>query len=151
MLFAVRDIEPLELILTDPGTVVGPNYCSEPVCLQCLRTVEVIIAQSSHILSFGQQSIDKQNSPYLECFEQSGYRCTGCGYPVCSAECGAGARHAAECALLSRRPALSTPDPPAPAHLSSAYSVVTPLRLLLARERGGDTWRRTNQVWTKRL
>ena len=39
VLFATRDIKPLELILVDPGTVVGPNYKSEPVCLQCLRPV----------------------------------------------------------------------------------------------------------------
>lgn len=34
VLFAVRDIAALELVLVDPGTVVGPNYKSEPVCLQ---------------------------------------------------------------------------------------------------------------------
>ena len=34
VLFAVRDISALELVLVDPGTVVGPNYKSEPVCLQ---------------------------------------------------------------------------------------------------------------------
>ena len=39
VLFATRDISPLELVLVDPGTVVGPNYKSEPVCLQCLRGV----------------------------------------------------------------------------------------------------------------
>ena len=33
-MFAVRDISALELVLVDPGTVVGPNYKSEPVCLQ---------------------------------------------------------------------------------------------------------------------
>jgi len=33
VLFATRDIKPLELILIDPGTVVGPNYKSLPVCL----------------------------------------------------------------------------------------------------------------------
>ena len=39
VLFATRDVAPLELVLVDPGTVVGPNYKSEPVCLQCLRSV----------------------------------------------------------------------------------------------------------------
>ena len=39
VLFATRDVAPLELVLVDPGTVVGPNYKSEPVCLQCLRGV----------------------------------------------------------------------------------------------------------------
>ena len=60
VLFATRDIRPLELILIDPGTVVGPNYKSEPVCLQCLRMVT------------------------------SGQRCRSCRFPVCSEECAAG-------------------------------------------------------------
>ena len=49
VLFATRDIRPLELILVDPGTVVGPNYKSDPVCLQCLRTVTGTYRQGSSI------------------------------------------------------------------------------------------------------
>jgi hypothetical protein len=37
VLFATRDIRALDLILVDPGTVVGPNYRSKKVCLECLK------------------------------------------------------------------------------------------------------------------
>ena len=39
VLFATRDIQAMELVLVDPGTVVGPNYSSQPVCLECLKEV----------------------------------------------------------------------------------------------------------------
>ena len=39
VLIATRTIKPMELILMDPGTVIGPNYTSKPTCLECLRPV----------------------------------------------------------------------------------------------------------------
>ena len=30
----------MDLILVDPGTVIGPNYCSKPVCLECLQLLD---------------------------------------------------------------------------------------------------------------
>ena len=27
----------MELIMVDPGTVVGPNYSSKPICIECLK------------------------------------------------------------------------------------------------------------------
>jgi hypothetical protein len=27
----------MELVLVDPGTVVGPNYSSKPICIECLH------------------------------------------------------------------------------------------------------------------
>ena len=71
VLFATRDIQPLELILVDPGTVVGPNYKSEPVCLQCLRTVA------------------------------GTYRCPVCRFPLCDERCRLGDRHRRECSILA--------------------------------------------------
>ena len=70
VLFAVRDISALELVLVDPGTVVGPNYKSEPVCLQVGG-------------AGGGTAAD--NTPLLQCLRMvtSGHRCSGCGYPVC--------------------------------------------------------------------
>ena len=72
VLFATRDIKPLELVLIDPGTVVGPNYKSRPVCLQCLRVVE------------------------------TGFKCRKCQFPMCNLDCADGARHRQECEILSR-------------------------------------------------
>ena len=72
VLFATRDIKPLELVLIDPGTVVGPNYKSRPVCLQCLRVVE------------------------------TGFKCQKCQFPMCNQDCADGARHRQECEILSR-------------------------------------------------
>lgn len=40
VLVATRTIKPMELILIDPGTVIGPNYTSKPTCLECLRLVD---------------------------------------------------------------------------------------------------------------
>ena len=71
VLFSTRDIRPLELILVDPGTVLGPNYKSEPVCLQCLRQV------------------------------QGNYRCPACRFPMCDEDCARGERHSRECDLLA--------------------------------------------------
>ena len=71
VLFSTRDIRPLELILVDPGTVLGPNYKSEPVCLECLRQVP------GH------------------------YRCPACRFPMCDEVCARGERHSRECHLLA--------------------------------------------------
>ena len=31
------NIKAMELIMVDPGTVVGPNYSSKPICIECLK------------------------------------------------------------------------------------------------------------------
>lgn len=31
----------MELVLVDPGTVVGPNYSSKPICIECLHPGEL--------------------------------------------------------------------------------------------------------------
>ena len=33
----VGNIKAMELVLVDPGTVVGPNYSSKPICIECLH------------------------------------------------------------------------------------------------------------------
>lgn len=40
ILKATRTIKSMDLVLVDPGTVIGPNYCSKPVCLECLQPVD---------------------------------------------------------------------------------------------------------------
>ena len=63
-----------------------------------------------------------------------GRRCPRCSYPVCGPECAGGARHRQECPLLARHQAWGEDLP--------TYAPITPLRMLLLQERGGDPWRR---------
>ena len=70
ILRATRPIKALEIVLVDPGTVVGPNYSSRPVCLECLMPVT------------------------------GDYTCSGCRFPMCSEKCEGGPRHKRECAIL---------------------------------------------------
>lgn len=69
-LFAIRDIDPLEIILSDRPAVVAPNHTTPPVCLGCLQIVD-----GSSV-------------------------CPGCSYPVCSVECSNSVVHAQECGVL---------------------------------------------------
>ena len=73
VLIATRDIKPLEVVLVDPGTVVGPNYGSSKVCIECLKLID-------------------NTSP----------KCTICEFPLCSMLCANGPRHSEECSILSR-------------------------------------------------
>ena len=102
-MFATRDIKPLELILVDPGTVVGPNYKSEPVCLQCLKSVT------------------------------NGYRCRSCMFPVCSETCAAGSRHAAECKYLSRNTGLAETISSEEMSVAYAHVTILRMLLLMRR------------------
>jgi len=101
VLFATRDIKPLELLLVDPGTVVGPNYKSEPVCLQCLRSVT------------------------------NGNRCEVCRYPVCSETCAAGSRHAAECKYLAENTELAETIRPEELNVAYAHVTILRMLLLM--------------------
>ena len=94
--------------------MVGPNYKSEPVCLQCLRMVT------------------------------NGNTCSVCRYPVCSEECAAGPRHAAECRYLAENTAKA--ETIRSEEMSAAYAHVTILRMLLLMEAKDDGWFRTNQL-----
>ena len=64
----------------------------------------------------------------------SGRRCPRCSYPVCGPACAGGARHREECALLARHQDWGEELP--------TYAPITPLRMLLLQERGGDPWQR---------
>jgi len=67
---AIRDIEPLEVILNDQAAVVGPNHYSPPVCLGCLKVTD------------GKQV------------------CHTCSFPMCSETCRESSSHNKECNLL---------------------------------------------------
>ncbi|XP_023326813.1 histone-lysine N-methyltransferase ASHR1 [Eurytemora carolleeae] len=69
---ATRDIEPLEIILTDTPSVLGPHHDSQPVCLQCLR------------------------------IHEGDYYCSTCKLPYCDEECSDTSQHRSECFTLSK-------------------------------------------------
>ena len=67
---AVRDIEPLELVLWDSPAALGPKMGCSPVCLQCLKPAD------------------------------GRFRCENCNWPVCDQECADGTTHKIECETL---------------------------------------------------
>ena len=72
ILLATRDIKPLDLVLVDPGTVIGPNYRSRRVCLECLKLAE------------------------------GSYTCEDCDFPLCDEQCYGRERHRPECTVLKQ-------------------------------------------------
>ena len=54
---AVRDIEPLELVMWDNAACLGPRMGCPPCCLQCLKKTD------------------------------GSYRCPECGWPMCAEQC----------------------------------------------------------------
>ena len=70
---ASRDIKPLELILKEHPAVVGPYTNTLQGCLQCFRKVD------------------------------GTYKCTRCGFPMCSPKCEGGALHREECQFFQEQ------------------------------------------------
>ncbi|XP_040575619.1 SET domain-containing protein SmydA-8 isoform X1 [Lepeophtheirus salmonis] len=69
-MIAARDINPLELILSEQPAVVGPYSKKLPGCLNCFRLVD------------------------------DSYHCSKCGVPVCDKECEIGDLHRPECSYF---------------------------------------------------
>jgi len=69
---ASRDIKASEVILEDTPAVLGPNYETEAVCLECLSRVDGSIL------------------------------CELCNLPLCSESCKGGLRHRPECQVFSK-------------------------------------------------
>eukprot|EP00092_Neocalanus_flemingeri_P005352 GFUD01005766.1.p1 GENE.GFUD01005766.1~~GFUD01005766.1.p1 ORF type:complete len:592 (-),score=147.56 GFUD01005766.1:293-2068(-) len=67
---AVRDIEPLELVMWDNAAALGPRMGCPPVCLQCLKPVN------------------------------GSFSCEKCNWPVCDKKCADGSAHRIECETL---------------------------------------------------
>jgi hypothetical protein len=44
----------MDLVLVDPGTVVGPNYRSNKVCLECLKLLGMAARQLEHVVLYDQ-------------------------------------------------------------------------------------------------
>ena len=70
---ASRDIKPLELILKEHPAVVGPYTNTLQGCLQCFRKVD------------------------------GNYKCSRCGFPMCSPKCEGGALHREECQFFQEQ------------------------------------------------
>ena len=79
-------------------------------------------------------------------------KCIGCEYPICSDHCASKhSNHTAqECEILSRCPESDRPeilrinkDKTKPSH---AYSIITPLRMLLLQQSNSDGWKRSDQL-----
>ena len=71
---AVRDIEPLELVMWDNAACLGPRMGCPPCCLQCLKKTD------------------------------GSYRCPECGWPMCDDQCARARVHVIECQTLRNSP-----------------------------------------------
>ena len=71
---AVRDIEPLELVMWDSAACLGPRMGCPPCCLQCLKRTD------------------------------GTFSCPECGWPMCDLQCAQGKSHAIECHTLKNSP-----------------------------------------------
>jgi hypothetical protein len=115
-LVAVRDIEPLELVLWDSAAAMGPRMGSSTVCLQCLKPLGA---------------------------ESAGQRCSQCGWPVCDSVCESGPAHRIECPVLAKakdRMTFPGGGTAAAAEANEAYRCIAPLRLLLVKEKLPEVW-----------
>jgi len=109
---ASRDIKANEVILEDTPAVLGPNYETEAVCLECLGRVDGTIL------------------------------CHHCNLPLCSEACRDGPRHRPECRVFSKlekKVAVSTFGPDTIAY---EYGCISVLRLLSLRDEDPEKWAR---------
>ena len=78
--------------------------------------------------------------------------CNGCEYPICSDICAS--KHSnhttEECEILSRCPENKRPEilriNKDRTKVSHAYSIITPLRMLLLMRRDNDAWKKSDQL-----
>ena len=61
----------MELVLVDPGTVVGPNYSSKPTCIECLhpgmKELEIILLYPNNLYAHNAHEISIQYHMLLIC------------------------------------------------------------------------------------
>ncbi|XP_063536955.1 SET domain-containing protein SmydA-8 [Cydia strobilella] len=70
-----------------------------------------------------------------------GTLCSRCGWPICGAECEAAPAHAAECSVFAAAKVRFQP-PDDWTTCSPQLDCITPLRMLLAKERDPERWKR---------
>jgi len=117
---ATRDIAAMEVILEDTPAVLGPNYETEAVCVECLGRV---------------------NGSVL---------CHLCNLPMCSEECRDGPRHKPECQMFSgMEPKVTIKQYKTQLSANNAtgtvcyeYGCISVLRLLALRDTDPESWER---------
>jgi len=109
---ASRDIKASEVILEDTPAVLGPNYETEAVCLECLSRADGSIL------------------------------CELCNLPLCSESCKGGLRHQPECQVFSKLDKKVSVSSFGPSTIALEYGCITVLRLLHLRDNDPDTWER---------
>ena len=57
----IGNIKAMELVLVDPGTVVGPNYSSKPICIECLHPGKFTLISASMNTFSSYPGIDVEN------------------------------------------------------------------------------------------
>ena len=117
---ATRDISPLETVITDQPSVVGPPVVTAPVCLECLAPLAPLASVSGGVVE-----------------------CSLCSAPLCArAECHHGPNHLAECRLLQEAGTrLDIRDYDAN---NIFYSAVLPLRMWSTKARDSLLWAKIN-------
>jgi len=124
-LVATRDLEPMELVLSDLAAASGPLHEDTVVCLGCLKALSLPSADSAIAI------------------------CQDCGLPFCSTTCQDDVIHKAqECALfLQRRIKFDNVDQ---ASRHPLYKVILILRLLLIRDTNPKKWTDISQLMDHR-
>lgn len=107
---ATRDIEPNEVIIIDRPAVLGPNYETEAVCLECLSRVD------------------------------GSYLCPECELPLCGERCGAGPWHRPECSVFSRLEKKVRVRNFGRGTVALEYGCIAVIRLLWLRDNDPDEW-----------
>lgn len=117
---ATRDIAASEIILEDIPAIIGPNFDTEAICVECMG---------------------RPDGTFL---------CHQCDMPLCSEECRDGPRHKPECQMFSamepkvqikqykKKPTNNN----ATGQICYEYSCISVLRMLSLRDSDPDSWAR---------
>eukprot|EP00092_Neocalanus_flemingeri_P013253 GFUD01014283.1.p1 GENE.GFUD01014283.1~~GFUD01014283.1.p1 ORF type:complete len:522 (+),score=161.87 GFUD01014283.1:236-1801(+) len=109
---ATRDIKASEVILEDHPAVLGPNYETEAVCLECLSRADGSVL------------------------------CHHCNLPLCSDKCRDGPKHKAECDVFREMEKKVVVARFGSGTIAYEYGCITVLRLLALRDTNPETWAR---------
>jgi len=107
---ATRDIRPSEVVLHDDAAVVGPNYETEAVCLECLGRVDGSVL------------------------------CNLCNLPLCSEACQGGPNHLPECLVFRQLEPKMCVKVYGKGTIAPEYGCISVLRLLHLRDTDPGQW-----------
>jgi len=109
---ASRDIKANEIILEDTPAVLGPNYETEAVCLECLSRADGTVL------------------------------CHHCTLPLCSDKCREGPKHKPECDVFRQLEKKVSVSNFGKDTIAYEYGCISVLRLLSLRDNDPETWAR---------